>query len=460
MSPNTQRSIPYSLPLSHRAGAMRCLLPAAALLTILMAGCGGSGSSNAAANTTPSGATSNATGPTITSTEYAYVVNRDDSTVAQFKIAANGVLTPLTPATVPTAPSGTQILVTPNNAYAYVLSQDVAAGTMTAAATVSQYKVNANGTLTPLSPATVSLGQLIVNTNTQSNTTLPISAYTRLAMDPQGRFLYAISDQGVLNWAIQANGTLGPFQLAASLSSPATAFCLDPAGGFAYIGFESTQAQAPVIEPLKVNSDGTLTQMPAQQIVVSGGKEINNLAMDPKGRFLYASNLLVSTKNNPLILAQYQVAADGSLTALKTTSLALTQASDFPAALALYREDIGFVQLQPTFDPSDKFAYLPTQTPLVMEESVGSDGSFTPIGSGAVPSGASTSCVDIEPSGKFVYVANQDTSVGEFSINTDGTLLPLATPAINTGSRPISIATTFVTTTAAARFAHPSAASR
>jgi len=89
---------------------------------------------------------------------FLYVANSADDTLSQFSIGSGGQLTPLTPATVPAGTQPVSIAVTggPSGGHVYVANSG--AGVPAGVGSVSQFSIRADGTLTPLNPATVSAG--------------------------------------------------------------------------------------------------------------------------------------------------------------------------------------------------------------------------------------------------------------------------------------------------------------
>jgi DNA-binding beta-propeller fold protein YncE len=83
-----------------------------------------------------------------THTLYVAAMDTTGSALYQFNINTDGTLTPLSPASVSAGTTTVSIVVTPDGKYVYVINFSNG--------NLSQYKVNADGTLTPLSPATVS----------------------------------------------------------------------------------------------------------------------------------------------------------------------------------------------------------------------------------------------------------------------------------------------------------------
>jgi DNA-binding beta-propeller fold protein YncE len=89
---------------------------------------------------------------------FLYVANSGDATLSQFSIGSGGKLTPLTPATVAagTEPVSIAVIAGPSGGHVYVANSSVSMPTGTGS--VSQFSIGADGTLTPLNPATVSAG--------------------------------------------------------------------------------------------------------------------------------------------------------------------------------------------------------------------------------------------------------------------------------------------------------------
>jgi 6-phosphogluconolactonase (cycloisomerase 2 family) len=133
---------------------------------------------------------------------FAYATSTDGSTVLQFSIGPSGALTPLNPATVATglrniydSPSS---VIDPSGKYLYVT------GYVTSA--VSQFEIGADGLLTPMNPATVAIpgpGPAVSN---------PDDAFPyAIAIDKTGHFVYIACDDGVVfQYSIGASGGLLP----------------------------------------------------------------------------------------------------------------------------------------------------------------------------------------------------------------------------------------------------------
>jgi 6-phosphogluconolactonase (cycloisomerase 2 family) len=94
-----------------------------------------------ATGTTPRGITVSPSG------NYAYVANYGAGTISQYTLAG-GTITPLSTPTVAAGTRPVSIAISPDGGYAYV--------TNFGDSTISQYSIGANGLLSPLSPASVS----------------------------------------------------------------------------------------------------------------------------------------------------------------------------------------------------------------------------------------------------------------------------------------------------------------
>jgi 6-phosphogluconolactonase len=88
--------------------------------------------------------------------KYAYVANLNGNSISEYAIAANGTLSPLTPATVTTT-NPRSIAIDPKGPYVYV-ANGTSELNSTVGQSVSQYTIAGTGALTPMTPATVAAG--------------------------------------------------------------------------------------------------------------------------------------------------------------------------------------------------------------------------------------------------------------------------------------------------------------
>jgi 6-phosphogluconolactonase (cycloisomerase 2 family) len=128
-------------------------------------------------------------GPDAPVARFLYVANVGSHIITQYKVNAGGPLTPLTPASVPGGLSPLQMAASPDGRSVYV-SNFIVAGT------VSQYDVGAGGVLAPKSPPTVDAG----------------IGPRHVAVHPNGRHVYVINagSDNVSHYRVARAGRLGP----------------------------------------------------------------------------------------------------------------------------------------------------------------------------------------------------------------------------------------------------------
>ena len=214
-----------------------------------------------------------------------YVANSSNDTVSQYDVAANGTLTPKTPATIRTGRAPLGIAVNPDGKSVYVVdSHDD---------TVSQYDIGPGGVLSPTIPATVATG----------------GNPTAIAVSPDGKHVYITDfccESTVSQYSVGAGDTLTP-------ETPATVrtgtnpdgIVVAPNGMSAYVtnGADNTVSQ------YSIGAGGALT--PETPATVASGNGPAGLAVSPDSVSVYVANELDGD------LAQYAVSTGGAL-ALKT----------------------------------------------------------------------------------------------------------------------------------------------
>lgn len=154
-----------------------------------------------------------------------------------------------------------------------------------------QYRIGADGTLHSLNPPGFPVSQAAVV----------------LAPHPSGRFLYAVSvheaNSGhdpaqVFSYRIKPDGTLAPLGYGPrTLSAPADNVAMDPKGRFLFVSGEDDR-----LFTFRIRHDGALVALPDNKAVTTfhidtqgdGGGEVTGtdnyatLTFDPTGRFLYS----------------------------------------------------------------------------------------------------------------------------------------------------------------------------
>lgn len=304
---------------------------------------------------------------------FAYVANLVSnasslSTISMYTInSATGVLTPTTPATVPTGWFPQEIAIDPLGRFVYTANTDDS--------TVSMFTVNqTTGVLTPTTPASVST--LVPGE--------PLSDPNFLTVDPTGRFLYVTvslsDDSWVFMYTInQTNGFLTPTSPAMVLTGPIPfQVVVAPSGKFAYVvnnlgGGEITDG---VWQYTLNSTTGVLTQnTPA---AVAAGNAPTEIAVDPTSRFAYVVNRLDNT------VSMYTIDPNSGNLSLNAT------AANPTATIATGTEPFRI-----GFDPSGKFVYVTNEGSAVSIYTVNSDGTLTGVGMTGIATGGLSTAIAV-----------------------------------------------------------------
>ena len=304
---------------------------------------------------------------------FAYVANlvsnaSDQSTISMFTInPVTGVLTPTTPATVPTGFFPQGIAIDPQGRFVYTANSDDSS--------ISMFTIDqTTGLLNPTSPASVSTmlpGQLLSDPGF-------------LTVDPSGKFLYAptLNSDGatVQMFAInQSTGVLTP-------TSPATVptagipfqVLVAPNGKFAYVvnNFSGGEMTDGVSQFTVDASTGVLTQnTPAD---VPAGDAPTAIAVDPTSRYAY----VVNRQDNSV--SMYTIDPN-------TGNLTLNVTAAYPSGTVA----AGDMPFRIDFDPTGKFVYVTNENSAASIYTVNSDGTLTSAGSTGVAAGALSTAMTV-----------------------------------------------------------------
>jgi len=348
---------------------------------------------------------------TVTATIYAYTTNFDDNTVSQYQLNQDGSLAPLTgKLSVPS--NGTQpfsISVEPTGEYVYVANW--------ATSTIAQYRIQSDGSLTSIGTGTVQVG-LFPNSVTINH-------------NDSFAYVASLGNNTISQFRIGLDGQLEALDTptVASGSAPA-AVVVDPTDRYAYVANYGQNAAEPpagpgTISQYSIGSDGSLA--PIGSGSVQSGQGPNALTIEHAGKFLYVANHGDGTA--PGTVGQYQIGADGSLTAVATTNVGLR-----PVSIAI--------------DKSNQFLYVANRTDgTISQFSInGTTGALTPLTPAVVAVGTNTepSAVATDPTGKAVYVTDRSSNkVYQFEIDqTSGALSAYtSSPTVDSGLHPTAIAT-------------------
>ncbi|MGA7157027.1 MAG: beta-propeller fold lactonase family protein [Acidobacteriaceae bacterium] len=306
---------------------------------------------------------------------FAYVANlvsnaSDLSTISSFTInPTTGVLTPTSPATVPTGWFPQAIAIDPKGRFVYTANSDDA--------TVSMFTINqTSGVLTPTSPATVS-------------TALPsqlLSDPSFITVDPTGQFVYVTDSlsngAAVFMYTInQTTGLLTP-------TSPATVQTgglpfgvkVSPNGAFAYVAdnLAGNSTSAGVWEYTVNHTTGVLT--PTTSVGIPAGANPTDVAIDPTSSFAYVVNRGDNT------LSMYTIdPATANLTLNATTA---NPTGTIATAQQPFHADFG---------PNGKYLYVTNEEGPVSMYTVNRDGTLTSTGFTGIATGALSTAFTIKP---------------------------------------------------------------
>ncbi len=158
---------------------------------------------------------------------------------------------------------------------------------------ISQYQINKDGELIPLSAASVATGQ----------------CPRQMVMDKKGEYVYVgnYCDDTISQFQVGQDGQLTEVGSRVSIPSLAEAMVMAPDGRFIY----TTSFQDGSISQFKIATDGTLSLVGA----TPHPEAPLNLIFSPSGHYAYVASLAIDD------ITQYAVAADGSLSRLNPATV-------------------------------------------------------------------------------------------------------------------------------------------
>ena len=321
------------------------------------------------------------------------------SSVAQFQVADDGVLKPLSPPIVPLGNGAISITASPDGRYFYALEDTLSQGAYIL--TFLRFSINNDGTLAP-NPVT-SPG--------------PSGGYP-FTLSPDGKFAFVPWGNTITSYSIS---TSGHFTLASTVpaGNNACTVAIDPTGQFAFVGNFLDQT----ISEYRIGADGTLTPI---STISSAPTWVYLLRFSPDG-YLYSAG------SGGVALTQYSVDASTG---------ALTELNHFAAGPN--DEPFSFV-----FDPAGSYAYAANAGPggytvssFIANSVTGSLRQNGPDVPSAL-AGLHTDEIAIDPAGHFVFWL-QDSRVSQFRISGSGTLVQNGETSMVVGNGETSGAIAFV----------------
>ena len=363
--------------------------------------------------------------PASAKSSFFYVTNYGDGTISQYRVWANGTLTPLNPATVPAYPRCHSLAIDPKGHFLYALS------TLEFSAKncrVSQFKIGSDGTLSPLSPATVPVSSVA-------------SGPSLIVMRPDGRGVYVLgrgSDR--TTFQVERNGRLTPaVPIRADQGGSAGGVLTTHAYFHPFLPLLYLSEQASPMGPDDSTRGGIDTYALPQDIAPLG-KPFQSMEMDgdtPLGLFLAHGGQFAYVPHNwggiPRT-SQYRVGKDGRLTRLSPSSVPLahevTAAFVDPASRFLY------VVSRP--DDTDRDRGVPLAPVRLCRYAVHANGQLGRQLVQTLPVTAAVMDIKFDPSGRFLYLLTGN-GVRPFRVHADGAISPLGTRSIRAGRGPLGM---------------------
>jgi 6-phosphogluconolactonase (cycloisomerase 2 family) len=270
-----------------------------------------------------------------------------------------------------------------------------------------------------LSDGTSSVNVNVCNSVAGGGSTIVIQRTTCVPPPPpiQNTFVYVANDNdspGTVS-GYTLNTTTGaltevagsPFAVPGSIEVPAVA--VDPAGKFLY----ASNASGPIgtIYAYTINkANGALTSVPGSPF--AAGDITGAGTVDPTGKFLYVTNYQSSN------ISAYTInAGTGALT---------------PVAGSPFTTVAGGNPTGVTVDPTGKFAYAANDSGGNVSAYTinAATGALTPVVGSPFAAGNQTYAVTVDPTGKFLYAANRGTSNGNVSAYTINAITGALTPVV------------------------------
>jgi 6-phosphogluconolactonase (cycloisomerase 2 family) len=357
---------------------------------------------------------------TVTSaTQYAYATNDGAGTVSQYTIGPDGTLSPMTPATVPAGTNPYAVAVDSTGHYAYVANNG--------SANISQYTIGTGGALTLAATVAAGNGPNGITVN---------NGYVYVPNNTDG----TVSQYSIVGGALQP---LTPATVTVGVGAgtfPQTIF-VNAAGTVAYVATEGngTTIQS-TIAVYRVTA-GVLSTTATSTVGLGTAANPTSIVIDPTGTYLYVAELGNAT------IGEYSIGGGGALTPLSpasyfqdATSLTLGTAGNSATTVSLYATN--------------------PYTTTIVQLGIGFTGGTGMCGSGTAAPGQLCEISDLplattngpwalafDQTGYYAYVADRGynpqngTTISQFSVNGTGGVAALTPATVTAGAQPTSIVT-------------------
>ncbi len=367
-----------------------------------------------------------AAAPASAKGSFVYVSNYADGTVSQFRANPNGTLTPLNPPAVKAYPRCHSLAVDPKGRFLYALS------TLEFSAKncrVSQFQIEPDGMLTPLSPATVPVSS-------------EGSGPSLIVMRPDGRGVYVLGSLQT-TFRIDSDGRLtsiAPIQVEPGGGAGGvftTHAYFHPALPLLYLS-----AQATAMGPDDSTRGGIDTYALPPDIMPLG-KPARSMEMwsdTPLGLFLARGGQFAYVPHNwggiPRT-SQYRVGKDGRLTLLSPASVLL--AHDVTAAVVDPASHFLYVISRPS-DRGGDDSHAPRHPAPVRlcRYAIRANGQLGRQRAQTLPVTAAVTNIKFDPAGNTLDLLTGN-GIRSFRVRSNGTITPLTAQSIHAGRGPLEM---------------------
>jgi 6-phosphogluconolactonase (cycloisomerase 2 family) len=335
----------------------------------------------------------------------------------------------------------------PATTYAYVLSSIYTSAPSNTSAVIDQFKMGSDGTLIPLTAATVPVAD---------------AAQSGVAVDPTGHYLFtyggwSFGGAPIHQFVIGSDGTLTPNSVPSiSNGSYPISFTFSPNGRFAIVpGADGT------ITSYSLDPSGSLTLINTLPGPIVGSSAV----FDPTGTFVYvggSGSIIEFTISSNGVLSPgvtYYTALGGALTLVPQGFLYSSGQADSQSALGEFtiNQSNGGLSIvdtfpgswsQVVFNPAGTYAYVNNGLIISAFKADPGTGALTSNGPNASTENLTIYSITVDPSGQFLFEAGDLYTGGEtyqpevipVSINPDGTLGPMNSVSLADNVVPVAVA--------------------
>jgi len=333
-----------------------------------------------------------------------YTADISDGTVAGFKIAADGTLSPIAGSPITVFPNGgspSDVAVDPSGRYLVAVDSN---DFLTATFAIDP----AQGTLTPIKSyySRLPFSLALVSGS------IPVS--------PRPMFLYTANRNSANISGFSVNPATGELTPLPQVTFPAIQLTdslqTDPYGRFVFVtnaAFVGATAQSYTVD----SASGTLTPTNPPTQPAGDDPETNNLAIDPGGYFLFSPAF---DEND---VWSYTIDQNSG-------ALTLVTQGPFPPV------PVGTGPIGAAVEPTGSILLVPNNVDNTLSELLVAPTIGLPSVTGSTPTGAAPFKAVVDPTDQFVYVANStDKTVSGFTFDpVNGTLTPMPNSPFAAGS--------------------------